>query len=215
MLVKRKPRKSKEKPGSVKAEASKPKPISAELKVEMWSIDRVKPYEKNARKLSPKAVEKVAASIREFGWRQPIVVDSKGVIIVGHTRLMGAQYLGLKEVPVHVADNLTPAQVKAYRLMDNRSHDESEWDFELVAPELLDLKLADFNIDLTGFEKLDVVGALFPNADGKEPKKNGRGKEAPDGLAFKIVVECDGEVHQSELMARFKEDGLKCKPLIA
>ena len=92
----------------------------AGLAIEWWPIDRVKPYEKNARVISPKAVEKVAASIREFGWRQPIVVDSEAVIVVGHVRLLAAQYLRLTHVPVHVASNLSPAQIKAYRLADNR-----------------------------------------------------------------------------------------------
>ena len=108
--------------------------------IEQWPIERVIPYARNARTITPAAVDKVAASIQEFGWRQPIVVDAQRVIIAGHTRLLAARKLNLTEVPVHVADNLTPAQVKAYRLMDNRSHDETSWDFELLGPELLDLQ---------------------------------------------------------------------------
>jgi ParB-like chromosome segregation protein Spo0J len=92
------------------------------MEVSLWPLDRIIPYGRNARKIPPQAVDKVAASIREFGWRQPIVVDRLGVIICGHTRLLAAHKLGLKEAPVHVADNLTPAQVRAYRLLDNRSH---------------------------------------------------------------------------------------------
>jgi ParB-like chromosome segregation protein Spo0J len=97
------------------------------MHVELWPIDKPKPYAGNARKLSERAVEKVATSIQQFGWRQPIVVDPAGVIICGHTRLLAAKKLGCKQVPVHVADNLTPEQVKAYRLMDNRSHQETDW----------------------------------------------------------------------------------------
>src|SRR5436190_23793214 len=93
------------------------------MKVTLWPLDKIIPFARNARKIPPQAVDKVAASIREFGWRQPIVVDKHGVIICGHTRLLAAQKLGLKEAPVHVADNLTPAQVRAYRLLDNRSHE--------------------------------------------------------------------------------------------
>ena len=104
----------------------------AGLTIEWWPIDRVKPYEKNARVISPKAVEKVAASIKEFGWRQPIVVDSEDIIVVGHVRLLGAQYLRLTHVPVHVASNLSPAQIKAYRLADNRTHEETTWNSELL-----------------------------------------------------------------------------------
>ena len=111
--------------------------IPAGLTIEWWPIDRVKPYEKNARVISPKAVEKVAASIKEFGWRQPIVVDSEDIIVVGHVRLLGAQYLRLTHVPVHVASNLSPAQIKAYRLADNRTHEETTWNSELLGAELV------------------------------------------------------------------------------
>ena len=82
---------------------------------------------------------KVAASIKEFGFKQPIVVDAEGVIIAGHTRLLAAERLGLAEVPVLVADDLTPAQVKAYRLADNRTGQEATWDMELLGIELEDL----------------------------------------------------------------------------
>ena len=104
------------------------------MQVEQWPIDKPIRYARNARKIPQSAIDKVAASIKEFGWRQPIVVDAQAVIIAGHTRLLAAQKLGLAEVPVHVAHALTPAQVKAYRLLDNRSNQESQWDFELLAP---------------------------------------------------------------------------------
>ena len=110
------------------------------MDIENWPINKPIPFARNARKLSPRAVDKVAASIREFGFRQPVVVDKAGTIICGHTRLQAAQKLGLVEVPVHVAQNLTPAQVRAYRLMDNRSHQESDWDLELLGPEMLELR---------------------------------------------------------------------------
>src|SRR6266566_4328143 len=107
-----------------------------DLQVRWYEIEKVIPYARNSRKIPQRAVDKVAASIQEFGWRVAIVVDKNGVIICGHTRLLAAKKLGLQHVPVHVADNLTPAQVKAYRLMDNRSHEEADWDLELLGPEL-------------------------------------------------------------------------------
>ena len=112
--------------------------------IEQWTIDRVVPYSRNARYISAVAVDKVAASIREFGWRQPIVVDAEGVIIAGHTRLLAAEKLGLERVPVHVASGLTAAQVRALRLADNRTHEESSWNLELLGAELLELKELDF-----------------------------------------------------------------------
>jgi DNA modification methylase len=126
----------------------------------LWPIGKVKPYEKNARNISDAAVAKVALSLEQYGWRQPIVVDSKGVIVAGHTRLQAAKQLKLKQVPVHVARDLTAAQIRAYRLMDNRSHDESSWNDLLLAPELAELRAMDFDLALTGFDKLEVSGFL-------------------------------------------------------
>ncbi len=127
--------------------------------IELWPIDRPKPYPKNARRWNAEAVAKVAISIREYGFRQPIVVDAEGVIIIGHLRLTAAKKLRLKEVPVHVARELTPAQVKGLRLMDNRSHEDSAWDLDLLAPELAELSSLDFDLGLTGFDvhELDVL----------------------------------------------------------
>jgi ParB-like nuclease domain len=137
-----------------------------DLKVCSWPIDRPIPYARNSRKIPERAIEKVAASIKEFGWRVPIVVDKDGVVICGHTRLLAAKKLGLEHVPVHVADNLTLAQVKAYRLMDNRSHEETNWDLELLGPELQELRGLDFDLTLTGFDQHEIDDFLCdPDAD--------------------------------------------------
>ena len=106
----------------------------------MWPVDKPIDYARNARKITDKAVDKVAASIKEFGFRQPVVIDKECVIIIGHVRRRSAKKLELAEIPVHVAADLTPGQVKALRIMDNRSSDEVQVDFELLGPELLDLK---------------------------------------------------------------------------
>ncbi len=133
------------------------------MEIALWPIDKPIPYSRNARQISDAAVAKVAASIKEFGFRQPIVVDVEGVVVAGHTRLLAARRLGLATVPVHVAANLTPAQIKAYRLMDNRSHEEAEWDLELLPLELADLKTLDFDLGLTGFNERELGELLgFP-----------------------------------------------------
>jgi DNA modification methylase len=131
------------------------------VEVALWPIDRPVAYARNARKIPDSAVDKVAASIKEFGWHQPIVVDEEGVIVAGHTRLLAAKKLGLKKVPVHIAKELTPAQIKAYRLMDNRSHEEAEWDLELLPLKLEDLKCLNYDLSLTGFndQELDQLFA--------------------------------------------------------
>lgn len=122
------------------------------MKVEAKSIDEIKPYENNPRD-NDDAVDAVANSIKEFGWQQPIVVDNEGVIIAGHTRYKAAQKLGLKHVPVVVADNLTPDQVKAYRLADNKTAELADWDMDLLNDELDQIR----NIDMSdfGFDELD------------------------------------------------------------
>ena len=116
-------------------------------------IDEIRPYDKNPRKNND-AVDKVAASINEFGFRQPIVVDKDGFIIVGHTRYKAAQQLGLEEVPVVEALDLSEAQVKAYRLADNKTAEYSEWDIDLLGDELRDLEIADFDMRPYGFEDM-------------------------------------------------------------
>jgi DNA modification methylase len=137
------------------------------MNITIWPIEKVTPYARNARTIPQKAVDKVASSIREFGWRQPIVVDREGVIICGHARLLAAQKLGLTEVPVHVADNLTPAQVRAYRLLDNRSHQETDWDEELLGLELLELKDLGLDLSLTGFDFNEIDKLLGPLSEGQ------------------------------------------------
>jgi len=131
------------------------------MKVELQDIEAVRPYESNPR-LNDQAVEAVAKSLREFGFRQPIVVDPEGVIIVGHTRYKAAQRLGLKQVPVHVATDLTPAQVKAYRVADNQTASLSEWNVDLLPLELKDLQGLNFDLDLLGFSKEELGALLAP-----------------------------------------------------
>src|SRR5438874_3722223 len=102
-------------------------------------IASVRPYDQNPRINDP-AVDAVVASIKEFGFRQPIVVDEQGVIIVGHTRYKAALKLGMTEVPVHVAVGLSPEQARAYRIADNQTNRLSEWDFDKLPLELLVLQ---------------------------------------------------------------------------
>jgi hypothetical protein len=118
--------------------------------VELRDIDTIKPYANNPRR-NDRAVAAVAASIEAFGFRQPLVIDEDGVIIVGSTRYKAALLLGLKQVPVHVAVGLTPAQARAYRLADNKTAELAEWDDSLLVQEIAALQEIDFDLDLTGF----------------------------------------------------------------
>ena len=129
------------------------------MQVQLRKLSSIKPYKGNPR-LNEKAVEAVARSIAEFGFRQPIVVDKAGVIVVGHVRYKAAQKLGLKQVPVHVARELTPAQVRAYRLADNKTAEAAVWDPELLPLELRALQDDGVDLALTGFRGRELADLL-------------------------------------------------------
>jgi len=134
------------------------------MKIELWKLSDVKPYPGNPR-LNDDAVDAVAASIREFGFRQPIVVDTEGVIICGHTRYKAAQNLGLEKVPVHVAKDLTPEQIKAYRIADNKTAELSDWNYDLLPIELGELQSCNYDLGLLGFGQDELAKLLDPGVD--------------------------------------------------
>jgi len=128
------------------------------MNIQEIEIYKLIPYHNNPRK--NQAVDKVASSIKEYGFQQPIVVDKNMVLIVGHTRLLGAKKLGLKKVPIVIAD-LSNAKAKAYRIADNRVNEDSGWDNMLLQSELNELLDYDIDLNLTGFttEELDSLFA--------------------------------------------------------
>ena len=125
-----------------------------------YDIEKIKPYDKNPRKISDKAIDMVATSIKEFGFQQPIVVDMKDEIVVGHTRYQASKKLNLKKVPV-VRGDFTDEQAKAYRIADNRINEETGWDYNFLQEELNNLLDLDVDLNLTGFtsEELDSMFA--------------------------------------------------------
>lgn len=140
-------------------------------RIQWRSINDVHPYQNNPRN-NDEAVEYVANSIREFGWQQPIVVDADSTIVAGHTRLKAAKMLGMETVPVVVADNLTPAQVNAYRLADNKVAEAATWDIEALAVELEGLEV-DFDMTMFDFDagiSIDGFGEDFELPDGDNPE---------------------------------------------
>jgi 3'-phosphoadenosine 5'-phosphosulfate sulfotransferase (PAPS reductase)/FAD synthetase len=153
---------------------------SENMKIELWPLDTLRPYERNPRK-NDSAVEAVAKSISEFGFRQPLVVDDQGIIIVGHTRWKAAKQLGLEKVPVHVAENLTPEQVRAYRLADNATGEIATWDKELLPLELADLQGSDYDLSILGFDE-DVLDNLLASLDGGESDSDGDNIETDEKL---------------------------------
>src|SRR5271157_4642098 len=116
--------------------------------IELWPLDRLVFYARNPRK-NDHVVDRMVASIREFGFKIPVLARSDGEVVDGHLRLKAAKRLGIKEVPVILCDEWTPAQVKAFRLMVNRSVTWSDWDEELLALELQEIQASDFDLSLT------------------------------------------------------------------
>ena len=136
-----------------------------ELKIEYWPIDRLTPYARNPRK-NEHAVPKMASLIKEFGFKVPVVARSDGSVVDGHLRLMAARHLGLDTVPVVLADEWTPAQVKAFRIAVNKSAELAEWDTAMLALEIEDLKELDFDLELTGFELPELEDIMGAGTDG-------------------------------------------------
>ncbi len=126
------------------------------MQVEMWSLDQIKPYEKNPR-INDDAVAAVAKSLETYGFRQAVVVDAEGVIIVGHTRWKAAELLGLEKVPVHIARDLEPEAVRAYRIADNKTAELSEWDFDLLPIELQELGNVGYDLGVLGFNQEELA----------------------------------------------------------
>lgn len=171
------------------------------MDIVLKKVGELTPYEKNPRK-NDDAVKYVAESIRQFGFKVPIVIDKDGIIVAGHTRHKAAQKLKLEEVPCIVADDLTEEQIKAYRLADNKVSEAAEWDIELLADELDDI----LEIDMEAF------GFDF---DEEEPQpKERKDLSGEVGETFEVIVECKDEQEQEEIYYRLIGEGMTCRTLI-
>lgn len=133
------------------------------------NLEELKPYENNPR-VNDRAVEVVAESIKEFGFKNPIIVDKNNVIVAGHTRFRASKRLGIERVPVIIADDLTDAQIKAFRIMDNKSSEFAEWDYEMLLKEVEELKLDNYDVDLTGFSEFELSELLDEEIEEEEKK---------------------------------------------
>ncbi len=153
------------------------------MKIINIKITDIKPYDKNPRK-NDGAVDMVANSIKEFGFKVPIIIDKNNVIVAGHTRHKAAKKLGLKEVPVIIADDLTDEQVKAFRLADNKVGEIAEWDFELLSVELKDigLDMTNFNFTELDLDNTDLDDFFEDNI--RMEKEN----------IIKVCPHCGGEI---------------------
>ncbi len=191
--------------------AKRATPAARGMEVEMWPVDKPQDYPGNPRIITEAAVEKVAASIERFGWRQPIVVDADGVIVIGHTRLRAARKLGHTHVPVHVATGLSPEEVKALRVADNRTGEEAEWENELLAKELRDLQLSDFDLGHIGFDPSELQVILEGWESDIDELKKEHGEHA-DGIEVTIkvrVAQADKDAAQAAILEALTGGSIK------
>ena len=164
--------------------------IAMAQKIELWDLPRLKPYDKNAREHSVEQVAQIAASIVEFGFLNPILVDSNDGIVAGHGRLSAAKELALDVVPVVVLDHLTENQKKAYILVDNKLAENASWNEELLAQEIIKLNLQDFDLNILGWTD-EEIKALQEDGWDSDIESVERNEENLDGIQGKIIVKLD------------------------
>ena len=158
--------------------------VAMAQKIELWNLERLQPYEKNAREHSEKQIAQIAASIVEFGFLNPILVDSNDGIVAGHGRLSAAKELALDEVPVVVLDHLTESQKKAYILVDNKLAENATWNEALLQEEIVALNLQDFDISVLGWDEDEIREIMEFDAD---ETNNDDDSEGTRGLGEPIV----------------------------
>lgn len=163
-------------------------------------LDELREYENNPRN-NENAVAAVAASIKEFGFKVPIVIDAAGVIIAGHTRAKAAAELGLATVPCIVADDLTDEQIRAFRLADNKTGELAGWDFEKLEAELAQLS------------EMDMSEFGFKSDNGDDAPKERDDLSDKVSAIYEVIVECADEYEQEEIFDRLNGEGLQCRVL--
>ena len=157
--------------------------------IEVWPIDRLVPYQKNSRTHSQVQVQQIARSIQRFGFTNPILVDSEDGILAGHGRLAAARDLGLREVPVIVLDHLSQTERRAYLIADNQLALNAGWDTAVLQQEIAALSLADFELDVLGFD-LDELNSILDGDFGTEEQEEEEADESFDrGQPLAIILE--------------------------
>lgn len=170
-----------------------------ELNIVYKNIKELKPYKKNAKKHDKTQVEQIANSIKEFGFTQPVIIDKNNCVVAGHGRILGAKKAGIKNIPTVMLEDLTEEQIKAYRLVDNKTN-ESDWDFNLLDEELgilaedIDMELFGFDIDMTDEELEDAM---------KEVRFKTKEKHL-------VIVPCKSEKETIKVQKEIEQLGYKC-----
>jgi ParB-like chromosome segregation protein Spo0J len=176
--------------------------------IEHLEIEGLIPYARNSRTHSDEQVAQIAASIKEFGFTNPVLIDSDGGIIAGHGRVMAARKLKLSEVPCIRLGHLTEIQKRAYVIADNKLALNAEWDDELLKLELHALDEAGYELDMTGFDADELTKLMFGELiEPEEPE------EQNVSSAFEVSVSCDSEAEQERVYEMLTKQGLKCRVL--
>lgn len=172
------------------------------MEIKNISLSELKEYGNNPRLINDEAIAKVATSIKEFGFKVPIIVDENNVIVAGHTRKLAAQSIGMDEIPVIIADDLTEEQIKAFRLADNKVAEFSEWDFDLLSAELDEL---DMDMDDFGFDEIEDENNF------EQEEEDTSTVDLDENVV--IVVEADTEDKLEEIFTELVEEGYQCRLL--
>lgn len=160
------------------------------------AVSELIPYEKNPRKISDEAVNAVAESIQEFGFKNPILIDKNNVIIAGHTRRLASLKLGLERVPCVVCDDLTPQQIKALRLADNKTNELADWDIgelDLELADLLDMDMERFGFDINSENEQKETKSINLNE------------------TYQIIIDCESEEELEEKYEKIRGLGIECR----
>ena len=171
----------------------------------MRELAQLVPYPGNARKHSDAQVAQIAASIREFGWTRPVLIDEDNSILVGHGAVLGGLKLGHTHAPCIVIDGLTKAQRRLYRITDNKLALNSEWDYALLVPELEELD-GEIELTLSGFsqEELEKLSQFDPEAGTPTTGTSAQ---------YQVLIECASEVEQAAMLQRLKDHGIEGRAL--
>jgi len=175
----------------------------AKLKIEYNSVGSLIPYARNSRTHSDTQVMKVASSIKEFGFLNPVIVDGDNGIIAGHCRIEAAKKLGIEKVPTIEASYLTDAQRRAYIIADNRLALDSDWDDEMLRVEFDELTDVGFDVELTGFDLSEIAHQI------DEPDENLIEQQYSE--VFNIIIGCENEMEQEQIFNKLDSEGYKCR----
>jgi hypothetical protein len=184
--------------------ATRPAPV-----IETWPIERLRPYARNSRTHSDSQIASIVKSIQRFGFTNPILVAETGTILAGHGRTLAAKLMGMAEVPVIVASGWTADERKAYVITDNKIALDAGWDEELLKLELGELAEANFDLSLTGFGEEDL-NQLFGTVAGDLATTPPQIK-----ATFQILIECESEAEQLELLTELQGRAVECRALIS